>query len=255
VTEHVKVLLEPSWVLHHYPYRDSSLLLEVFSRAHGRVGLVARGVRSAKGRWRNQLQILRPLLLSWNLRGELGTLTDVEARQVPPAVSGRQLLCASYLNELLLRLLTRHDPHPDLFDAYAGALAMLATQEEQALRCFEKRLLTELGYGLLLEHDVESGAPVEPGACYEYLLEHGPVRRARPAGDGLYLQGASLLALHREVLDDGRACREAKALTRAALDLYLGTRPLKTRAVLRQLAVLSRPVTPAAQAPGDTPET
>lgn len=246
MSERVKVLLEPAWVLHHYPYRDSSLLLEVFSRTHGRVGLVARGARSAQGRWRNQLQILRPLLLSWSLRGDLGTLTDVEGVQVPPRVTGRQVLCASYLNELLLRLLTRHDPHPDLFDAYARALADLVTHEEQALRCFEKRLLEELGYGLLLDHDVESGAPVEAQACYEYLLERGPVRREQPAGDGIYLQGASLLALQREALDEGRACREVKALTRAALDLYLGNRPLKTRAVLRQLTALARP---AAHAP------
>lgn len=255
MSERIKVLLEPAWVLHHYPYRDSSLLLEVFSRRYGRVGLIARGARSAKGRWRNQLQILRPLLLSWNLHGELGTLTDVDGTQVPPGVTGRQVLCASYLNELLLRLLTRHDPHPDLFDAYAAAVAALATHEEQALRCFEKHLLTELGYGLLLDHDVESGAPVEAQVCYEYLLERGPVRRERPSGDGLYLHGASLLALHREKLDDGRACREVKALTRAALDLYLGTRPLKTRAVLRQLAALARPAMPAGRAPGARHET
>ncbi|MGD2112300.1 MAG: DNA repair protein RecO [Gammaproteobacteria bacterium] len=241
MNDHNKVLLEPAWVLHQYPYRDSSLLLEIFSRTHGRVGLIARGARTAKGRWRNQLQILRPLLLSWSLRGELGTLTDAEGLQAPVNWSGRQVLCASYVNELLLRLLTRHDPHPALFDAYQQALARLAQHEEPALRCFEKHLLAELGYGLLLDQDVQSGAPVEASVCYEYLLERGPVRRDRPAGHGLYLHGASLLALHNEQLDDTQACREVKALTRAALDLYLGARPLKTRAVLRQLALLARP--------------
>ena len=242
MSDRVKVLLEPAWVLHHYPYRDSSLLLEVFSRAHGRVGLIARGARAAKGRWRNQLQILRPLLLSWSMRGELGTLTDAESVRAPLNWSGRQVLCASYLNELLLRLVTRHDPHPALFDAYQQALARLAGHEEAALRCFEKHLLTGLGYGLLLDHDVQSGMPVEAKACYEYLLERGPVRRERATGDGIFLRGASLLALHNEELTDTQACREVKALTRAALDLYLGARPLKTRAVLRQLAALARPV-------------
>lgn len=240
MTDRLKVTLEPAWVLHQYPYRDSSLLVEVFSRTHGRVGLVARGARAATGSRRGRLQILRPLLLSWSLRGDLGTLTDVEDAQPPRRWSGRQVLCASYMNELLLRLLTRHDPHPDLFDAYSRALERLAEREEEALRCFEKHLLTELGYGLLLDRDVQSGAPVEAPGCYEYLLERGPVRRERPAGEGLFLRGTSLLALHHEQLGDVQACREVKALTRAALDLYLGARPLKTRAVLRQLASLAR---------------
>lgn len=241
MSDHVKVLLEPAWVLHHYPYRDSSLLLEVFSRTHGRVGLVARGARAAQGRWHRQLQILTPLLLSWNLRGELGTLTGAEGQGVPAVWSGRQVLCASYLNELLLRLLTRHDPHPALFDAYTQALALLPAREEQALRCFEKHLLTELGYGLLLDRDARSGAPVEEAGCYRYVLERGPVRCDRPAGEGIFLRGSSLLALQSEVLTDTQACREVKALTRAALELYLGARPLNTRAVLRQLASMARP--------------
>jgi DNA repair protein RecO (recombination protein O) len=253
MTDRIRVTLEPAWVLHHHPYRDSSLLLEVFSRDHGRVGLVARGARAAQGRWRNRLQILRPLLLSWNLRGDLGTLTDAEDVQAPRRWSGRQVLCASYMNELLLRLLTRHDPHPALFDAYVRALAQLAEHEEQALRCFEKHLLTELGYGLLLDHDVQSGAPVEAAGCYEYLLERGPVRREQPDGNGIFLRGASLLALQHEQLADAQACREVKALTRAALDLYLGARPLKTRAVLRQLAALARPG--PGGAPGRTSQT
>lgn len=253
MSDHVKVLLEPAWVLHHYPYRDSSLLLEVFSREHGRVGLVARGARSAKGRWHNQLQMLRPLLLSWSMRGELGTLTDAESARVPVACSGRAVLCASYLNELLLRLLTRHDPHPALYDAYEQAVALLPGREEQALRCFEKHLLAELGYGLLLDHDVQSGAPVEAAAVYEYLLERGPVVcSGQQAGDGIFLHGSSLLALHHGELTDTQSCREAKVLTRAALALYLGARPLKTRAVLRQLAALARPAARTARAPDNS---
>ena len=102
-----KFLLEPAWLLHHYPYRDSSLLLEVFSREHGRLGLVARGARSSKSRWRGLLQGFRPLLLSWSQRGELGTLTGAENRPgiAPPGT--RNLMSAWYLNELLMRLLTR----------------------------------------------------------------------------------------------------------------------------------------------------
>jgi DNA repair protein RecO (recombination protein O) len=231
-----RVSLEPAWVLHRYPYRDSSLLVEVFTHAYGRVGLVARGARSPKSRRHGELQLLRPLLLSWTLRGELGTLTGAEARAMPVAGDGRKVLCVSYLNELLLRLLTRHDPHPALFTAYEQAIEGLGEVEELALRYFEKHLLQELGYGLLLDREFDSGAVIDPSALYEYRLEQGPVRCRQQGGEGIYLQGASLLALSNESLDGRRVCREVRRLTRAALSLYLGARPLKTRAVLNQLA-------------------
>lgn len=240
MTGTTRVALQAAWILHHYPYRDSSLLLEVFSREYGRIGLVARGARAARGRWHNQLQMLQPLWLSWNLRGELGTLTDVDTRAHAPRVTGRQLLSACYLNELLLRLLSRHDPHPGLFDAYERALVLLPASEEQALRCFEKQLLQELGYGLLLDCEADGVTPVVAGARYEYHLEAGPVRCMQQRADGIYLDGASLLALRDEQLDSTHACREAKALMRAALAVYLGARPLKTRMVSRQLSSLTR---------------
>ena len=240
MTHTTRVSLEPAWILHQYPYRDSSLLLEVFSREYGRVGLVARGARSARSRSRNQLQILRPLALSWTLRGELGTLTGVESRGALDMFPGRQILCACYLNELLLRLITRHDPHPEIFDAYEQAVMTLDMNEEQALRVFEKRLLASLGYGLLLEHEFDSGAPVREDRLYEYHLERGPVRCQRASDAGIFLHGASLLALHRDDLQASQVCREVKRLMRAALALYLGARPLRTREVLRQLSVMSQ---------------
>ena len=231
-----RIALEPAWVLHRYPYRDSSLLVEVFSHAHGRVGLIARGARAPKSRRNSELQLLRPLLLSWTMRGELGTLTGAEPRALPPAADGRKVLCVSYLNELLLRLLTRHDPHPVLFNAYEQAIAGLGDAEEQALRYFEKHLLQELGYGLLLDRTFNTGEAIVPDALYEYRLEQGPVRCQQSSGEGVFLQGASLLALDAECLEGRQACREVRTLMRAALSLYLGGRPLKTRAVLQQLA-------------------
>ena len=240
MTQTTRVSLEPAWILHQHPYRDSSLLLEVFSREYGRIGLIARGARSARSRCRNQLQILRPLLLSWSLRGELGTLTGVENRGAIGIFPGRQVLCACYLNELLLRLMTRHDPHPEIFDAYEQAIIMLDVNDEQALRIFEKRLLESLGYGLLLEHEFDSGTPVRQDVFYEYHLERGPLRCRQETSDGIFLHGSSLLALHRDELQEQQACREVKRLMRAALALYLGARPLRTREVLRQLSVMSQ---------------
>ena len=234
------VTLEPAWILHRYPYRDTSLLVEVFSRQHGRVGLVARGARSARARWHAHLQIFRPLLLSWSIRGDLGTLTGVESCSPALPLPGRKVLSACYLNELLMRLLTRHDPHPELFSAYEQAIHELESGEEPALRMFEKRLLQALGYGLLLDHEADSGAPVERDGWYEYHLERGPVPCFPAKTEGLCLRGSSLLALENGDLADGQACREVKRLMRAALGLYLGSRPLKTREVLRQLASLSQ---------------
>ena len=236
MSSRTSVSLEPAYILHHYPYRDSSLLLEVFTRGYGRLGLVARGARSAKARWNGQLQGFRPLLLSWSMRGELGTLTGVDAPEGSGTLAGRSLLSGYYLNELILRLLTRHDPHPALFAVYEQAIGGLDAGEEPALRIFEKRLLQELGYGLLLVHEADTGRPVEAGLLYEYLLERGPVRCDNVRNNGIFLQGSSLLALQNDALVDPLACREVKRLMRAALTLYLGPRPLRTREVLRQLA-------------------
>ncbi|MDH3561417.1 MAG: DNA repair protein RecO [Gammaproteobacteria bacterium] len=236
---HRKVALEPAFILHHYPYRDSSLLLEVFARGYGRLGLVARGARSAKARWRGQMQNFRPLLLSWSLRGELGTLTGLELPMATGLLAGRRLLSAYYLNELIMRLLARHDPHPEIFDAYAEAIRSIDVAEEPVLRIFEKRMLQALGYGLLLDHEADSGLPIDADAWYEYLPERGPVRRERKCAQGIFLRGSSLSALHRERLADPACCHEVKQLMRAVLALYLGSRPLKTREVLRQLATLS----------------
>ena len=159
----LRVELEPGFVLHHRPFRDTSLLLEVLSMEHGRVGLVARGARGPRSRLKGLLQPFRPLLLSWQLRGELGTLTAAESAAVsaPPPSGGERLLGLYYLNELLLRLTARLDPHPGLYQGYAAAVAALADQAALApeLRRFEKRLLDVLGYGPELRFDA-TGWPV-----------------------------------------------------------------------------------------------
>ncbi|HET6593673.1 MAG TPA: DNA repair protein RecO, partial [Xanthomonadales bacterium] len=121
----MRVQLEPSFILHSRPYRESSVLLEALSREHGRIGLVARGARGARSRWKNILQPFRPLLLSWTQRGDLGSLTGADQVAAPPALSGEPLFCALYANELLVRFLQRSDPHAGLFDEYRQLLAAL----------------------------------------------------------------------------------------------------------------------------------
>ncbi|MFZ5621294.1 MAG: DNA repair protein RecO [Pseudomonadota bacterium] len=223
--------LQPGYILHQRPYRDTSLLLEVFTRDHGRLGLVARGARGPRARSRGLLQPFQPLLLSWSGRGELGTLAGVEAAGPARRLPGAVLYSGFYLNELLLRLLQRLDPHPELHEAYGRALAALPDATERALRLFEKALLEELGYGLLLDHEAHSGASVEADAWYAYELESGPVRAAEHSPARLVLAGSSLLSLAAGELHDAQSLADAKRLMRAALGLYLGERELKTREV------------------------
>ncbi|MGE0080632.1 MAG: DNA repair protein RecO [Thiohalomonadaceae bacterium] len=224
-----RILLQPAYVLHRRPYRETSLLVEAFTAEHGRVGLVAKGVRRGKGRLQGVLQPFRPLLLSWSGRGELRSLTDAEGSGPVPVLSGRAIYSAFYLNELLLRLTEREDPHPALFARYGETLAALCNDEEWALRLFERDLLSELGYGLALETDVE-GEPLAEDALYDYQAEIGAIR----CGDVPTVHavsGRALLALGGRVPPDEQSRREVKKLLRRVLRLYLGTRPLESRAL------------------------
>jgi len=233
----MRIQLTPAYLLHQRPYRESSALLEVFTESHGRVGLVARGVRSPKSRQRGELQPFRSLRLSWNARGELGTLTAVEADGPLHSFKGTVLYSAFYLNELLLRLLARYDPHPGLYRAYQAGLQNFARglELEPVLRVFEKRLLQELGYGLPLDYEIEMGAPVQPELYYDYQLESGPVITSGEAAQGFIFKGSSLLALSQERLITAEVLRDARRLMRAALNLYLGNKPLKSRELFRSL--------------------
>jgi len=225
--------LEPSYVLHARPYRESSLILEAFSRQHGRVGLVARGARGSKSRWKNMLQPFRPLLLGWNQRGELGTLTGADQVASPPALAGEPLFCGIYVNELLVRFLQRADPHPGLFDDYRGLLGQLATgaAPQPALRRFELHLLDAVGFGLQLEHEHGSETPIRPECRYLVLPEAGALRReAGQGGADELVSGAALLALRSG--DIGAAhLRELKYLMRRLIRYHLGDRPLKSQSL------------------------
>lgn len=238
-----RVLVQPAWVLHRRPWSEASLIVELFSRDFGRIGVIARGGRSSR-RWRGLLEPFNPVLASWQGRGELRSLAGAEPGGAPPALNGAALASGFYLNELLLRLMRRDDPHPELYPVYGETLARLP--DEAALRGFERRLLEALGYGLLLVEDL-AGAPVQADAHYRYHLEHGPERldEAPPAGGGLRVRGRTLLGLAGQAPLNGDALPEARRLMRAALSLYLGDRPLQSRALYRQLARAPRSGTPA----------
>jgi len=226
--------LQPAYLLHRRPYRETSLLIEVFSASAGRIALIAKGVRSGRKGQAALLQPFQPLLISWVLRGEVGTLTSVEPREPRVTLNGTALFSGFYLNELLMRLLARHDPHPELFDSYEMTLHHLMdpSRAEWSLRLFERDLLDTLGYGLLLEQSAE-GQPIQPHIDYCYHLEHGPVV-AGGQERCLRVSGAALQALATGEMPGEHERREAKRLMRAALGLYLGNKPLQSRELFNQ---------------------
>ncbi len=227
--------LQQAYLLHRRPYRETSLLLEVFTRNEGRKGLVARGARRGKSPRNATLQAFQALLLCWSGRGELGTLTNLECSGQPMRLSGKPLLSGFYLNELLMRLLHRHEPHPGLFDAYHQALSGLhqGLPAEPVLRLFETRLLGALGYGLNLTHCIDTDAPLDPGVRYHYQHDRG-AWLSPPAGvDTIPVSGATLLALHDGAISDAGQLHEAKHLLRQALGHHLGDKPLQSRRLFR----------------------
>lgn len=239
----MRVNHQPAYVLHHYNYRETSRVLEVLTRDHGRLGLLAKGARRPRPRQRAVLEPFQPLLVGWVGRGELPVLTATELDGEPMFLSGSALYCAFYMNELLLRLLHRHDPHERLFDSYGQALRALhaSAGAEWTLRVFEKRLLQEIGYGLVLERSMPDNSALDPEGVYEYLIDRGPMPVAPPYADTppagtILLRGSSLLALARETSgDDPVVLRETKALLRAALDRRLPGKPLQSRKLFHQL--------------------
>jgi DNA repair protein RecO (recombination protein O) len=229
-----RTLLAQAYMLHAQPYRDTSRILEVFTREQGRVSVFARGVRGPKARLASLLQPFQPLLISFSSRGEAAQLISAEsgAAQYPVHLPPGALLSGFYLNELLLKLTTRHDPNAGLFDGYQEALLALTAGRaaEPALRIFELRLLQEVGYGLDLTQTV-AGGPVLAQGYYHF----------RPA-DGLFattaehsgaLQGRSLLNLVAGTLKETRELADARRVLSAAVDHCLEGRPIATRAVAR----------------------
>lgn len=231
----MRVLLQPAYILHRRPYRDASLLLEAFSREHGRLGLVARGAASTRSRLKSVLQPFLPLLLSWSGSGDLATLTTAEEAERHLPLPPGQALAGLYVNELLVRLLPRQDPLPELFAAYRALLTELgaASGVEPPLRRFEKRLLEALGYGLSLDREATDGMPIIAEQQYCYVLDRGPLT-ADPGLSGVPISGRGLLALRDGVATaDPTVLREVKRLTRAALTEQLRGRVLKTRELYR----------------------
>jgi DNA repair protein RecO (recombination protein O) len=239
-----RVAGQTAWVLHTLPWRETSLIVEVFARDHGRIALLAKGARRPLSALRGVLMAFQPLVLDWSGGGEVKTLTRGEWRGGQPLLVGQALLCAYYLNELLLRLTAREDPHPALFDAYESAMAALGRGDNLSplLRRFELAMLRELGYGAMLDTD-DGGRPIRPGQPYLYIIERGPRACAgdaerRAETRGVPVGGQTLIDLAAGNFARATTQAEAKRLLRALINHHLGGQPLQSRQVFEELREL-----------------
>ena len=231
---------EHAFVLHSYAYRETSLLLDVFSRKYGRVAVVARGARRPKSNLRGLLMNFQPVLLSWFGKGEVRTLHSAQWQGGQPYLQGTALMCGFYLNELMVNLLARDDPHEQLFDYYRATLYRLAHETDHAatLRCYEKHLLQELGYALLLAHEAGNGNAIEPQQNYRYALERGPMLDDGDVHMGLLVLGKTLLDMAVDDYRDTVTAQQSKQLMRVLLSHHLGGKKLHTRDLIKDLQKL-----------------
>lgn len=215
-------------------YRESSLILELFSRDFGRVGVIAKGVRGQKSRHKNLLQAFQLLQISWVGKGDLYTLTDVDTESSEAMLSGCCVAGGFYINELLMHFLVRHDPHEYLFDAYRQCLLQLKhkKQIEEPLRLFEKKFLEELGYGLQLDAEVTTGDPIDAQQLYDFRLEQGPTLvSSQVEVQGIPIHGVSLMALANNDISDTNVRHEVKRLMRYVIGHLLGGKKINSRSM------------------------
>ncbi len=241
----MRILSQPAIVLHARRWRESSLLLELFTHEHGRIGVVARGVQGPKRQpLRAALQPLQRIRVDYLQRGELAQLIQAEASGHMPALTGDALLAGFYLSELALRLLPRNDGHPQLFLRFAAALDELSDTPSLAwaLRRFERDLLDALGYALDLQLDTE-GVPLDAHARYRIDPEYG-ARRERSNHSAGSIGGSALLALAGEATPSDALLREQRIALRAVIAHHLDGRGLRSWGLLAEFARL-RPETVA----------
>ncbi len=226
---------EPVYVLHTYSFKETSLVAELFTKAHGRVATVAKGARRPRSAMRGQLQSFQKLSATWSGKNELKTLHSLDWADGLVLLQGEALMCGFYLNELLLRLLPREDAHEQLFDYYQATLKVLAKGDDLAihLRRFELKLLQEMGYAVPLETD-EEDEPIVAEQEYRYEAEYGACHPSATK-NGVALSGKTLLDMAKDHYHDSQTKQQSKQLMRYLLTHYLGDKPLHTRQLLIDL--------------------
>jgi DNA repair protein RecO (recombination protein O) len=236
---------QPAFVLHTYPFKETSLVVELFTREFGRVAAVAKGARRPRSAMRGMLQSFQPLLATWSGKNELRNLHSLDWDKGLLLLQGQSLMCGFYMNELLLRLLPREDAHETLFDYYAQTLRDLSKNSSKSqdtaitLRRFELKMLQEMGYAVPLEIDEEE-SPISSEQAYFYVPERGAChpRTQSQRQNGVQLSGKTLLDMAQDVYSDLQTQQQSKQLMRVLLGHYLGDKPLHTRQLLIDLQEL-----------------
>jgi DNA repair protein RecO (recombination protein O) len=237
----VRVDHQPAFVLHSYPWRETSLIVEAFSRDFGRVALVARGAKRPTSQFRGLLSSFNPLSVAWSGRNDIKMLVRAEWLGGMQPLRGDALLAAFYANELLVRLLARLDPHERLFGSYVALLRALSheVRHDTALRVFELDLLQDIGYEVPLDRCAD-GEPIDPVARYAFGVGQGAQRlECGDADEAETVTGRTLLAMAIRNFDDERVATEAKAVLRRVIRYHLGAKPLNTRRILQDLKQLA----------------
>jgi len=226
--------LNKAFVLHSRPYRNTSLLLDLFCDEFGRISAVAKAGRK---RWPSSLQPFQSLLIAYSGSGDLVTLTQVEVEKIIPAFSAKRLFCGLYLNELLMRLTIRHDPNPQLFADYSQCLERLARgdDEEITLREFEFSMLSSLGYAIDFLNDAQCGERILPERNYFFKADLGfcQLSQYEDKTGRVVFSGKDIATLQCSNFNDARIRRLAKCLTRLAITPLLGGKPLQSRALFQ----------------------
>jgi len=236
MTSQRRVQQQPAYVLHHRPFRDSSQILDIVTRDHGKIAVVARGSRGSKSRLAGILRPFLPLRVSWVARSDLGTLTGADTAGAPSGLRGDAMLSAYYVNELLLNFLHRHDPQPEIYGLYKQTIDALSAHAEIApcLRSFEIELLSLLGYAVNFEHESGTHQDLDPEQSYEYRVEQGAVAVSRSSGPMVFT-GATLLAINAQRFEEPPVLRSASRLLREVIAHHLGGKELKSRKVLMEI--------------------
>lgn len=223
------------YVLHTYPFKETSLVVELFSQQFGRIAAVAKGARRPHSAMRGMLQSFQHLSGAWSGKNELKTLHSLDWNAGLTLIKGEALMCGFYMNELLLRLLPREDAHESLFEYYANALQTLSNGANLAttLRRFELKLLQEMGYAVPLLQD-ENDVPIEADKMYRYEAEYGACE-LKSTKNGIQLSGKTLLDMAHDDYSDVQTQSQSKQLMRYLLAHYLGDKVLHTRQLLIDL--------------------
>ena len=237
--ENHKFVNQNVYVLHTYPFKETSLVVELFSQQFGRIAVVAKGGRRPHSAMRGMLQSFQLLSGSWSGKNELKTLHSLEWSAGLTLIKGEALMCGFYVNELLLRLLPREDAHENLFTYYVATLNTLADGSNLAttLRRFELKMLQEMGYAVPLLND-QHDAPVVTTNTYRYHAESGASKlngAFNESNNGIHLSGKTLLDIAHDNYSDATTQNQSKALMRYLLAHYLGDKPLHTRQLLIDL--------------------